>query len=72
MCIRDSLAPEPKAERFFHRWFGSQEFIKGIERWVMWLGEATPEELTAMPRAMERVQAVREYRLASSREASWV
>lgn len=66
------LAAEPKAERFFHRWFGSQEFIKGIERWVMWLGEATPEELTAMPRAMERVQAVREYRLASSREASWV
>lgn len=61
------LAAEPKAERFFHRWFGSQEFIKGIERWVMWLGEATPEELTAMPRAMERVQAVREYRLASSR-----
>ena len=61
------LEAEPQAERFFHRWFGSQEFIKGIERWVMWLGETTPAELTAMPRAMERVQAVQEYRLASSR-----
>ncbi|MFC0582968.1 type IIL restriction-modification enzyme MmeI [Micrococcoides hystricis] len=39
---RDFLKLEPAVEKFFHRWYGSQEFIKGIERWVMWLGEATP------------------------------
>ena len=61
------LAQEPGAERFFHRWYGSQEFIRGIERWVLWLGEATPAELASMPRVMERVHAVREYRLASKR-----
>jgi hypothetical protein len=61
------LALEPAAEKFFHRWYGSQEFIRGIERWVMWLGEATPAELTAMPEVMKRVQAVRDYRLASKR-----
>lgn len=59
------LKLEPTAERFFHRWYGSQEFIKGIERWVLWLGEATPAELRAMPHALERVQNVRELRLAS-------
>lgn len=59
------LALEPAAEKFFHRWYGSQEFIKGIERWVLWLGEATPAELRAMPHAIERVQKVRELRLAS-------
>src|SRR5699024_5086042 len=52
------LTLEPAAEKFFHRWYGSQEFIRGIERWVMWLGEATPAELTAMPEVMKRVQAV--------------
>jgi len=61
------LTLEPAAEKFFHRWYGSQEFIRGIERWVMWLGEATPAELTAMPEVMKRVQAVRDYRLASKR-----
>lgn len=63
----DFLAQEPAAERFFHRWYGSQEFIRGIERWVLWLGEATPMELASLPQVMERVRVVREYRLASKR-----
>lgn len=61
------LALEPGAEKFFHRWYGSQEFIKGIERWVLWLGNATPAELRAMPEVMKRVQAVRDYRMQSNR-----
>lgn len=61
------LALEPAAEKFFYRWYGSQEFIKGIERWVLWLGNATPAELRAMPEVMKRVQAVRDYRLQSRR-----
>ncbi|HEY4556985.1 MAG TPA: DNA methyltransferase, partial [Enteractinococcus sp.] len=63
----DFLALEPAAEKFVHRWYGSQEFIKGIERWVLWLGEATPAELRSMPEVMKRVQAVRDYRLQSNR-----
>lgn len=62
---REFLKLEPAAEKFFHRWYGSQEFIKGVERWVMWLGEATPAELRAMPHVLERVQSVKELRLAS-------
>lgn len=61
----DFLAEEPKAEKFFHRWYGSQEFIKGVERWVLWLGETTPAELQSMPKVLERVRAVKEYREAS-------
>ena len=60
------LAVEPGAERFFKRWYGSQEFIKGIERWVLWLGEATPAELTKLPESVKRIQAVRDYRAAST------
>lgn len=61
------LAAERGAEKFFHRWCGSQEFIKGIERWVLWLGEATPAELARLPRCRERIQAVRDFRLQSKR-----
>jgi len=56
---------EPKSEKWFRRWLGSQEFINGWERWCLWLGECPPNELRAMPEAMKRVEAVRKYRLAS-------
>ncbi len=62
------LREEPAAERFFHPWLGSQEFINGKCRWVLWLGDATEAELLSLPRCRERVQAVRDFRLASQSE----
>lgn len=61
------LAGEPGAAQFFHPWLGSAEFIKGTERWVLWLGNATPEELKDLPACRERIQAVRTFRLGSKR-----
>lgn len=37
------LLKEPGAAPFFHPWLGSDEFIKGKQRFVLWLGDATPE-----------------------------
>jgi len=63
---RDALlVSEPAAARFFRRWIGAEEFINGTERWCLWLGEASPAELRALPEAMKRVQAVKEFREAS-------
>jgi hypothetical protein len=59
------LKEEPAAKGFFRRWIGSEEFINGIERWCLWLGDCPPEKLRAMPHAMARVEAVRKLRLAS-------
>jgi hypothetical protein len=59
------LAQEPAAEKWFRRWIGSREFINNIERWCLWLGDCPPGELRKMPLAMKRVEAVREFRLAS-------
>ncbi|MEY4978827.1 MAG: hypothetical protein RLZZ352_1097 [Pseudomonadota bacterium] len=59
------LKLEPKAERYFRRWLGADEFINGWERWCLWLGDCPPAELRAMPEAMKRVQAVKALRLAS-------
>jgi len=56
---------EPKASKYFRRWIGSDEFINGWERWCLWLGESPPDELRNMPEVMKRVQAVKEFRMAS-------
>ena len=59
------LKEEPAAKEFFRRWIGSEEFINGIERWCLWLGDCPPEKLRQMPRALDRVENVRKFRLAS-------
>ena len=43
-----------------------QEFINGNMRWCLWLVDATPAEIRALPKVMERVQKVREFRKRSS------
>lgn len=59
------LTKEPRAEKFFRRWIGSDEFLNGYERWCLWLGDAKPEELKAMPEVVRRIDAVRQYRAMS-------
>ncbi|MDP1660717.1 MAG: hypothetical protein Q8L55_02275 [Phycisphaerales bacterium] len=56
---------EPGAKKFFHPWYGSEEFINGEHRWCLWIGEADPDELRAMPSVMERINNVKTFRLAS-------
>jgi len=60
------LAIEPKASGFFRPWIGSEEFINGFNRWCLWLGDASPQQLRSMPECMKRIDAVRKFRLASS------
>jgi hypothetical protein len=59
------LLLEPRAEPWFHRWIGADEFLNGYERWCLWLGDCSPAQLQAMPEAMKRVKAVQQARLAS-------
>jgi hypothetical protein len=59
------LEREPKAEPYFRRWIGAREFLNGIERWVLWLGDVPPAALRQMPAAMERIKAVQETRKSS-------
>lgn len=61
------LTKEPEAERYFRRWYGSREFINGLEKWVLWLGEVPASELVKLPEVLKLVEAVKHYRLKSSR-----
>ena len=63
---RDSfIKREPGAGKFFRRWVGSDEFINGLERWCLWLGDASPAELRTLPECLKRIHAVKQVRLSS-------
>lgn len=64
------IKQEPAAEKFFKRWYGAEEFINNKERWCLWLGDCPPSELIKLPLCLERVQLVREFRLASKSEGT--
>jgi hypothetical protein len=60
------LREEPGAERFLRRYTGSEEFINGNMRWCLWLKDAEPAALRRLPKVMERVERVREFRARST------
>ncbi|MEI6795560.1 MAG: DNA methyltransferase [Methanomassiliicoccales archaeon] len=64
------IAEEPRAANWFHPWIGSDELINGYVRYCLWLGDCPPEELRKMPLAMKRVEAVRDFRLASKSKST--
>ena len=64
------LKQEPQAEKYFHIWYGADEFINNRPRWVLYLGDCSPKEIKGLPLCYERVCQVREYRLASDRKAT--
>ena len=64
---KDALLAEcPDAKSFLRRFVGSEELINGIDRWCLWLVDANPQELRALPAIKKRVEAVREFRLKST------
>jgi hypothetical protein len=63
--MAEFLQREPGAQPYFRRWLGADEFLNGYERRCLWLGNAEPAALKALPWAMERVASVRHLRAAS-------
>lgn len=61
---------EPKAEPYFHLWYGAEEFIHQKPRYCLWLGDCSPHELNQMPLCKQRVENVRQLRLASKRAST--
>ena len=59
------LKKEPQSARYFRPWYGADEFLYSSPRYCLWLGDCSPTELFALPECLKRVQAVRDYRLAS-------
>lgn len=64
--MQEFIKAEPKSAPYFKQWYGSQEFINRKPRYCLWLGDCSPAELRKMPHCMERVEAVRKFRLEST------
>ena len=68
---RDELvAKNPRAEKWIRPFLGAEEFINGKQRFCLWLVDCPPDELRKMPLVYQRVQNVREFRLASKKTAT--
>lgn len=63
--MKEFISKEPLSEKWFRPWLGAKEFINNYYRYCLWLGECPPNELNRMKYSLERVKAVREYRLLS-------
>ena len=61
---------DPNLLNVLRPFLGSQEFINGIKRWCIWLKNISPNEYSKSKEVLNRIQAVKEYRLKSSRLAT--
>ena len=57
---------EPNAKKFIKRYMMGNEFINNKIRYCLWLVDAMPNELRKMPLVMKRIEAVKNFRLASN------
>ncbi|MBQ2916475.1 MAG: class I SAM-dependent DNA methyltransferase [Clostridia bacterium] len=68
--MNDFIKEEPKSEKYFRPFMGSDDFINGHGRWCLWLVGISPKDLFTMPKVLDRVEKVREFRLESVKEAT--
>ncbi len=64
------ISKEPKAVKYLKSLISAQEFINGEKRYCIWLVDAKPDELKQMPHLLNRIEAVRQMRLKSSKQAT--
>ena len=64
------LAKEPQAQPLFRPYMMGKDFIERKPRYCLWLVDANPSLLRQCHEVMQRIKAVREYRLQSPKEAT--
>ena len=64
------LAKAPKIGQFIRPLICAKEYLRGIERWCIWLKDVPPSEYRSINEIRERINAVRVYRLNSNRNAT--
>jgi hypothetical protein len=62
---RALLAAEPGAAKWLRPYMGGDELIAGTHRWCLWLKEASPADLKALPEVRARMALVRKARAES-------
>ena len=68
--FNEFVSKEPAAKLYIKKFVGAREFLHNEPRYCLWLIGVSPAELSKMPQVKERVRLTREFRLASSKEAT--
>ncbi|MDF1709700.1 MAG: lactate dehydrogenase [Paracoccaceae bacterium] len=66
----DLISREPAARKFIFDFVGSQEFVKGIVRRCIWIEDDQVAEASQSPEIAQRLEGVRQMRLASDAEST--
>jgi hypothetical protein len=56
------FASDPIAQRFLRRYVGSKEVVQNLERWCLWLEDATSDDIRSSQLLLKRVEACRHFR----------
>jgi hypothetical protein len=64
------ISEEPQSEKFIKPFVSAREFLNNEKRWCFWLVNANPSELKQCPKLLERINAVRQFRLKSTKGAT--
>lgn len=64
------VAADPVAARYLRSFRMGEEFVQGLDRWCLWLENATEEEIASSPVLSARVAAVAEMRSQSTKKAT--
>ncbi|MFM7857978.1 MAG: DNA methyltransferase, partial [Flammeovirgaceae bacterium] len=64
--MQEFIEKEPLSEKYFKPWIGAKEYFSGIPRYVLLLKDVNPAELRKMPLVLDRIEKVKQFRLASS------
>ena len=64
------IVAEPGASKYIFEFVGSQEFVRGIVRKCIWIEDDQFGEAQKLPEISERLEGVREMRLASKAEST--
>jgi len=64
------LKENPESVKFIKRFLGSSEFIRGNERWCLWINNLNYDSALSIPTIKNRIQNVKAYRENSKRVAT--
>src|SRR5699024_729354 len=66
----DTVAADPIAAKYLRPFRMGRELVQGLNRWCLWMAEDDfdPQDLSRSPILRQRVEAVREFRLQSTKK----
>ena len=64
------VAADPMAARYLRPFVGAKELVQGLERWCLWLDDATEEEIASSPVLSARVAGVVHMRVQSTKKVT--